>query len=40
MPGEFGPLDEVLGQLLETWDHRYAVEFNREQRIIPSAVVR
>jgi hypothetical protein len=34
MPSVFGPLDEVLGQLLETWDHRYAFEFDREQRVI------
>jgi hypothetical protein len=30
----FGPLDEVMGQLLETWDHRYTFEFDREQRVI------
>src|SRR5262249_22848298 len=29
-----GPLDEVLGQLLETWERRYAFKFNREQRVI------
>jgi hypothetical protein len=30
----FGPLDEVLGLLLETWEHRYAFEFDRERRAI------
>ena len=30
----FGPLDEVLGTLLETWDHRYRFEMNCEKRIL------
>jgi len=30
----FGPLDEMLCHLLETWNRRYAFEFNREQRVI------
>lgn len=34
MASSFGPLDEVIGLLLETWDHRYHFEFDREQRVI------
>jgi hypothetical protein len=34
MTTAFGPLDEVMVQLLENWDHRYAIEHNREQRVI------
>lgn len=34
MPSVFGPLDEMLGQMLESSDHRYHFEFNREQRVI------
>ncbi len=30
----FGPLDEVLGTLLETWDQRYRFEMNREERVL------
>jgi hypothetical protein len=30
----FGPLDEVLGTLLERWDHRYRFELNREERLL------
>ena len=30
----FGPLDEVLGTLLETWDQRYRFEMNREERLL------
>jgi hypothetical protein len=31
---QFGPLDEVLGTLLETWGQRYRFEFNRQERLI------
>jgi hypothetical protein len=34
MAVNFGPLDEMLSELLETWEHRYHFEFNREQRVI------
>jgi hypothetical protein len=30
----FGPLDEVLGTLLETWGQRYRFEMDREQRLL------
>jgi hypothetical protein len=30
----FGPLDEVLGTLLETWGQRYRFEMNREKRLL------
>jgi hypothetical protein len=30
----FGPLDEVLGTLLETWGQRYRFEMNREERLL------
>jgi hypothetical protein len=30
----FGPLDEVLGRLLETWNHRYHFEMHREERLL------
>lgn len=31
---DFGPLDEVLGTLLESWAHRYRFEMNREERLL------
>jgi hypothetical protein len=34
MRSNFGPLDEMLGVLLETWDHRYAFEMDRERRAV------
>jgi hypothetical protein len=30
----FGPLDEVLGALLETWGQRYRFEMNRAERLL------
>ena|SRR5258706_13393341 len=33
-PPAFGPLDEVLGTLLETWGQRYRFEMNREDRLL------
>jgi hypothetical protein len=30
----FGPLDEVLGTLLQTWGQRYRFEMNREERLL------
>jgi hypothetical protein len=33
MTASFGPLDEMLGLLLETWGHRYAFEMDRERRV-------
>jgi hypothetical protein len=30
----FGPLDEVLGILLETWGQRYRFEMNRQERLL------
>lgn len=30
----FGPLDEVLGTLLETWGHQYKFEMNRKERLL------
>jgi hypothetical protein len=29
----FGPLDELLGTLLETWEQRYEFKFDREKRL-------
>jgi hypothetical protein len=29
----FGPIDEMLGILLETWDHRYAFDVDRERQL-------
>ena len=33
MSATFGPLDELIGHLLETWGQRYAFECDRERRI-------
>jgi hypothetical protein len=33
MSATFGPLDHMVGCLLETWGHRYAFECDRERRI-------
>jgi len=30
----YGPLDEVLGTLLETWGQRYRFEMNRKERLL------
>ena len=30
----FGPLDQVAGRLLETWDHQYRFEMNRTDRLL------
>ena len=29
----FGPIDEMLGILLERWEHRYAFHVDREQQL-------
>ncbi len=29
----FGPLDELLGTLLETWEQRYEFKLDREKRL-------
>ncbi len=34
MTSDLGPLDQLLGQLLETWEQRYSFEFDRQQRLI------
>ena len=34
MANAFGPLDEVMGVLLESWGQRYRFEFDRVQRVI------
>jgi hypothetical protein len=33
MSTTFGPLDELIGCLLETWGQRYAFECDREHRV-------
>jgi hypothetical protein len=33
MADDFGPIDQMLGILLETWEHRYAFDVNREQQL-------
>ena len=33
MSPTFGPLDELIGRLLETWGQRYAFECDRERRV-------
>jgi hypothetical protein len=33
-PPIFGPLDQVAGNLLETWDHQYRFEMNRAERLL------
>ena len=33
MGNDFGPIDRMLGVLLETWDHRYAFEVDRERQL-------
>ena len=29
----FGPLDELMGSLLDTWEQRYQFNFDRERRV-------
>ena len=33
MSTAFGPLDELMGRLLETWEQRYDFEFDRKKRV-------
>jgi hypothetical protein len=33
MANGFGPIDHMLGMLLETWEQHYAFEVNREQQL-------
>src|SRR5262245_36517988 len=33
MADGFGPLDQMLGILLETWEHRYAFDVDRERQL-------
>jgi hypothetical protein len=33
MTDDFGPIDQMLGLLLETWEHRYAFEVDRERQL-------
>ena len=33
MVGGFGPIDRMLGILLETWEHRYAFEVDRKRQL-------
>ena len=33
-PPIFGPLDQVAGTLLETWDHQYRFQMNRTERLL------
>jgi hypothetical protein len=33
MADGFGPIDQMLGILLETWEHRYAFDVDRERQL-------
>src|SRR5262245_42267024 len=33
MADDFGPVDQMLGVLLETWEHRYAFEVDRQRQL-------
>src|SRR5262245_21302293 len=33
MANGFSPIDHMLGILLETWEHRYAFDVDREQQV-------